>query len=167
MKVTLNLISCDKACALGLQIAHIYLYFTFFVVSFHKYTIKSSQYLINVSVVGNEKVETQVQFYVLIVSKQAPKTVLRTVNIFTILTSSATGIIPTVVFISCTPLVTNRCHLAHLRTFLRSTRAICSWSVNSIMRCGVGMSMLGRIPLVTAGTCGRIPWYTNKSSTSS
>ena len=69
-------------------------------ISFHKYTIKSSQYLINVSVVGNEKVETQVQFYVLIVSKQAPKTVLRTVNILTILTSSATGIIPTVVFIS-------------------------------------------------------------------
>ena len=132
-------------------------------ISFHKYTIKSSQYLINVSVVGNEKVETQVQFYVLIVSKQAPKTVLRTVNIFTILTSSATGIIPTVVFISCTPLVTNRFQLAHLRTFLRSTRAIYSWW----LWCGVGISMLGRIPLVMAGTCGRIPWYTNKSSTNS
>ena len=58
------------------------------------------------------------------------------------------------------------CNL-YLSTFFLSARAICSSSVNSIVWCGVGISKLGRIPLVTDGTCGRIPWYTSKSSTSS
>ena len=57
--------------------------------------------------------------------------------------------------------------LTYLSTFFLSARAICSSSVNSIVWCGVGISKLGRIPLVTDGTCGRIPWYTSKSSTSS
>ena len=87
MKVTLNLFSYDKACALGLQIAHIYLYLAFFAVSLGVFcltdflsqiSIKFSQYLINVFVVGNEIVETQVQLYVLIVLEQAPKTIPRT-----------------------------------------------------------------------------------------
>ena len=95
-------------------------------ISFHTYTIKFSQYLFNVVVVGNDITETQAQFYVRIVSEQTPKMIPRTINILTILTGSATGIIPTVVFISCTPLVIDRFHLAHLRKFLRSARAICS-----------------------------------------
>ena len=47
--------------------------------------------------------------------------------------------------------------LTYLSTFFLSARAICSSSVKSIVWCGVGISKLGRIPLVTDGTCGRIP----------